>query len=70
MMNMNNDKMFVCDQCVYKTNQKNNLNRHKKMVHNNIKDFKCDFELCEFISSRKDDLNQHIKAVHNKDQGF
>ena len=46
------------------------MNIHINIVHHKIKDFKCDFELCEYISSTKDHLNIHIKMVHNKTKDF
>ena len=32
MMNMNNDKMFVCDQCISETVRKSDLKRHIKKL--------------------------------------
>ena len=41
MTSLNNDKFFVCNQCNYKTDDKGNITRHKKSVHDKIKDVKC-----------------------------
>ena len=40
-MNMNNDKMFACVQCIFKTIRKGDLTKHVKRVHLKIKNMKC-----------------------------
>ena len=64
MMNMNNDKMFVCDQCIYETVRKSDLKRHKKTIHDKIKDIKCNYNECNFTCSTSSDLKKHINQVH------
>ena len=59
----NKDK-FVCEKCNYKCNQSNTLQRHIKMVHGKIKDFKC--TKCEYKSSDNGNLQRHINSVHLK----
>ena len=69
-MNLNNDKIFKCDSCFYGANRKGHLNQHIKTVHNKIKDFKCNYNLCDYKCSLKGHLNTHIKTVHNKIKDF
>jgi hypothetical protein len=70
MMNMNNDKMFACSQCVYKTVRKSDLTRHKKSIHLKIKDVICNYDLCEFTCSRSSTLKKNIKTIHSKIKDF
>ena len=70
MMNMNNDKMFVCDQCIFTTVHKCSLTRHVKSLHNKIRNIKCNYDLCEYNCSRHDTLKIHIKMVHSKIKDF
>jgi hypothetical protein len=51
-MNLNNDKMFVRDQCIYKTVRKGDLNRHIKRIHIKMRDFEC--KSCNDQRSTKD----------------
>ena len=57
-------KNHKCDKCDYKCSNAVNLQRHKKQVHDKIKDQSCD--KCDFKFSRAGHLQQHIKAVHDK----
>ena len=55
---------FSCDKCDYKCKFKCYLNKHKKQVHDKIKDFECD--KCDYKCSTSSDLNVHIRHVHSK----
>ena len=75
MMNMNNDKVFVCDQCKYnlcdyKCSNNSHLNRHIKDVHLKLKDTKCNYNECKFTCSQKSHLKHHIKMVHLQIKDF
>ena len=43
------------------------MNIHKKIVHDIIRDFKCDH--CEYSDIRKNHLNVHKKQVHYNMKG-
>ena len=57
-------KNHKCDKCDFKCSNGSDLQRHKKQVHDKIKDQSCD--KCDFKFSRAGHLQQHIKAVHDK----
>jgi very-short-patch-repair endonuclease len=44
------------------------LTQHIKIIHDKIKDFKCD--KCEYVCSSKDHLQRHIKQIHAKIKDF
>ena len=46
--------------------QKGSLNRHIQTVHEEIKDFQCQF--CNHASSNKCDLKKHILRIHEDKQ--
>ena len=69
-MNLNIEKMFKCESCVYKTNYKSHLNRHIKAVHNKIKDVICSYNLCNYKCLSKSHLKRHIKQVHAQIKDF
>jgi hypothetical protein len=62
--------MFNCsfENCGYASEQKGNLKRHIKIVHDKIKDFKCD--KCVYETSESGNLKKHIKMVHDKIKDF
>ena len=47
---------------LYATNS--SLKMHVKMVHDKIKDVKCD--LCEYVCSTNGSLKSHVKRIHHK----
>jgi hypothetical protein len=59
---------FSCDKCDYKCSANGDLNKHKKAVHDKIKNFTCD--KCDFKCSANGTLNNHKKAVHDKIRDF
>ena len=52
------------ENCGYETSNSGHLKRHIKMIHDKIKDFKCD--RCEYETSDSGNLKRHIKMVHDK----
>ena len=52
-------RSFKCDYCEYSATQKHYIVRHKKAVHDKIKDYKCD--QCNYASSYSHGLKQHMK---------
>ena len=50
------EKDYICDICGFKTAEKMNLSRHRK-IHEEKK-FKCQF--CDSTTRRKDQLERHI----------
>ena len=64
MMNLNDNKMFACNQCESKFTTKGHLKQHIKSIHDKINDFECD--QCESKFSTNGHLNRHTKTIHNK----
>ena len=58
-------QQYKCEDCDFRANQKNYLLRHKKAVHDNIKDHKC--KECPYASSLPYSLKKHMKRVHEKE---
>ena len=54
---------WLCAQCDYKTYRENNLKRHTKSIHENLRYF-CD--LCPYNTTRTNYLKEHVKFVHKK----
>ena len=52
-------KSFKCDNCEYSATNKHYIARHKKAVHDKIKDHKC--EQCDYASSYSHDLKHHMR---------
>ena len=69
-MNLHIEKLFKCEKCVFKTVRKGDLKQHIKAIHDKIKDFKCNYDLCKYTCSSNSGLNTHINAVHNKIKSF
>lgn len=67
-LNINNEKKFKCELCVYKTKDKSNLNQHVKMVHLKIKGFACNS--CKYVCSLNSHLNKHIRNKHSNIKEF
>ena len=57
-------KKFPCKLCDSVFSGKSGLWRHKKSVHDKIKDHKCDE--CQFTSSHSQSLKMHKKHVHGR----
>ena len=53
---------FPCNECGKAFKHQSNLIRHRKSVHENLKQFAC--EQCEMRFSRRDVLQNHIKSQH------
>ena len=62
------DKVFLCQECSFKTTHQIHLTNHINEVHNKIKGFKC--TLCDYSTYRERALKQHIDVVHNKIKTF
>jgi hypothetical protein len=62
--------LYCCsfENCGFASEHKCSLKRHIKMIHDKIKDFKCNN--CEYITSTNGNLKKHIKMVHDKIQDF
>ena len=62
--------LYCCsfENCGFASEHKCSLKRHIKMIHDKIKDFKCNN--CEFKTSRSDQLKTHIKMIHDKIKDF
>ena len=58
----NDQKVFKCSICDYKTALKPHLKQHLESVHQGIKPFKC--TLCEYKASLKVSLKKHMESVH------
>ena len=56
------DQTFRCNKCEYKSNTRNNLQKHVMRHHN--KTFKCDH--CPYAGSNKIELLKHKSRVHEK----
>jgi len=57
-----------CDSCNYKCVSRGDLKKHKKAVHDKIKNVACD--ICDYKCSLNCNLNQHKKQVHDKIKNF
>ena len=55
---------FECDICKKTFNDKSNLIKHKKIVHNKIRKYECD--RCEKKFAVNHQLKQHMITVHEK----
>ncbi len=57
-------KMFFCDLCLYKSNQRGNIMRHYKVTHSqNCPKFKC--SMCDVTLKEKNKLKPHYMKSHN-----
>jgi hypothetical protein len=54
--------------CDYVCSTNGSLKMHIKMVHDKIKDVKCD--KCDYVCSTNGSLKMHIKVVHDKIRDF
>ena len=64
MESIHGDKKFECYLCNELLSNPNTLEYHKKRVHGNIKNQRCD--LCEKHFFSIADLNDHIRNIHSK----
>ena len=53
---------FECKDCNKKYTFKSDLSKHRKKIHNGIKDKKCDE--CEFSTFGQSDLRRHKQSNH------
>ena len=55
---------YTCDKCgfgaYYKSNNKGDLKKHVKSVHEKSNNYKCPIENCEFVTQHRHSLNYHI----------
>ena len=54
--------------CNYAASQASDLKRHVMIVHEKVKNFKCD--LCEYATSWAKQLKNHVMAVHENVKNF
>ena len=64
--NANQDK--TCEICKKSFTRKQNVEKHVKTVHENMKDFECN--PCEKRFSLKNHLETHFKLVHEKIKAY
>ena len=57
------DTWLACDQCEFKSSQKDQMEHHIKSVHEKRK-YTC--EQCEFASEQKDEVKKHKESIHEK----
>ena len=62
------DKLFKCETCERDFSCKENLKRHVKSVHENMKTYKCDY--CDKYSNYRHHLTRHVKTVHENIKSF
>ena len=63
-----NSEQISCKQCGKKFSQKRNLDRHIKVVHENIKLFPC---ICGKLFGSKQEMERHVKLCSQKNlEGF
>ena len=55
-------KISKCEQCPYTTDRTGSLNRHYKIVHEKIKDYRC--IQCNYETGDRGNLGKHIESVH------
>ena len=56
--------VHICEFCGVIYTQKTNLNRHKKLKHNNESNLVFTCELCDRTFTRNEDLKRHINNIH------
>ena len=59
---------YSCAHCEYKSNNEHFMARHKKAVHDKIKDFKC--KECSMSFAFRGSLNAHVRVVHDRIKDF
>ena len=60
----NAEKNYVCDICGYRTDEKQNLSKHTKAVHNKQK---CPY--CDYRAVSKNYVEVHIDRMHQVEHG-
>jgi len=58
----NEEGLFQCDECKYKTKSKSHIKAHKISVHQKVK-YNCD--LCEYQATKEKYVNMHKIKIHN-----
>jgi len=62
------NREFNCDQCQYTSAYKENVVKHFKIRHSQIKDIHC--TECDFKTNVRTNLTHHVEAVHLKKKRF
>merc|ERR1712060_774834 len=62
------NREFNCDQCPYTSAYKENVVKHFKIRHSQIKDIHC--TECDFKTNVRTNLTHHVEAVHLKKKRF
>lgn len=60
--------LFPCDICGRKFGQKGSLGRHRRAVHEGVRNFPC--STCGYRFSQRYDLQKHIMSVHHHQRPF
>ena len=68
VVNEDNEKLFTCTQCKYRSKHKWDLNTHAEKTHSNDKPFTC--TQCRYRSKRKWDLKTHVEKTHSNEKPF
>ena len=72
LVHLNIKEEYFCDQCVFKTSDHANLERHIKVdVHigdqeSQIKDICCSFPGCDYKGSTNKNLRKHVRRIHDE----
>lgn len=59
---------FPCDICGRKFGQKGSLGRHRRAVHEGVRNFPC--SICGYRFSQRYDLQKHVMSVHHRQRPF
>lgn len=59
-------KEFICDVCQKQFKKTSHLKRHIICIHENKRNFRCNFEGCSKAFNDQTDLRKHKNTVHNK----
>lgn len=64
------EKRFACSLCDYRTDRKENLNKHASSVHMDEKPFECPTPGCGYRSSYRRSIAHHVLRVHSGVRAF
>ena len=64
------EKIFTCHICEKHFNDRKNMKRHIRGVHEGKKPFVCTFEECEEAYAQKINLQRHLSSFHEKIKEF
>merc|ERR1712126_113767 len=64
------EKVKTCDTCGKKFVSKENLTRHIRTLHSNVKPHHCDEHGCDKKFARRDSLSMHKKTVHSMEEPY